>query len=345
MASALLGEIPCPHCGRETPRPDPGEGRVADCAHCERSFVAAPGDLEPALAAAPARRRPETTTSAPTEIDLTLSGLAAAAISLVFYLGVVSPLRDSYFGQLFAARGWVPYAITWLSAWAFVALAQKLVRLSRERRALALDLLPQAIAERITPRNAHLFAAYLRHLGDVRPERFVFDRLERAVEHFRVRPHVPEVIEQAAGQAQSDAAAVEASYTMLRVVVWAVPILGFIGTVLGIGSAVAAFSDSVGAAVDIEVMKQSIGTVTTGLAVAFDTTLLALVMSLVIMFPASSLQKAEEAFLARVQELIERQLVRRLDDGGAALPSRLDSELGRLAGAIADLERRLAPGA
>jgi hypothetical protein len=77
---------------------------------------------------------------------------------------------------------------------------------------------------------------------------------------------------------------------------------------------VGGFSDSVSAAADLEVMKDSIGTVTTGLGIAFDTTLLALVMSLFIMFPTSSLQKAEEDHLARVDEYCQSDLVARLDD-------------------------------
>ncbi len=84
---------------------------------------------------------------------------------------------------------------------------------------------------------------------------------------------------------------------------------------MGIGDAVGGFSESVGAAVDIEVMKESIGNVTSGLGVAFDTTLLALVMSILIMFPSSSLQKAEDDYLAAVEDYCDEQLMRRLDDG------------------------------
>jgi hypothetical protein len=62
-------------------------------------------------------------------------------------------------------------------------------------------------------------------------------------------------------------------------------------------------------------MKDSIGLVTSGLGVAFDTTLLALVMSIFIMFPTSSLQKAEEDYLTQVDDYCRRNLIARLDDG------------------------------
>jgi len=54
--------------------------------------------------------------------------------------------------------------------------------------------------------------------------------------------------------------------------------------------------------------------VTGGLGVAFDTTLLALVMSILIMFPASAVQRIEEGFLGEVEDYCAEHLVRRLRD-------------------------------
>jgi biopolymer transport protein ExbB/TolQ len=135
---------------------------------------------------------------------------------------------------------------------------------------------------------------------------------------------------------------------MIRVFIWAIPLLGFIGTVIGISAAVAGFSDSVAAVVDLDVMKQSIGTVTIGLGIAFDTTLLALVMSIVIMFPASSLQKSEEDFLNRVEAYCDERLGRRLDDSGAKASAgapgleELQIQISRLAKTIEALDTKLA---
>ena len=52
-------------------------------------------------------------------------GALAAVVTLVFYVAVVTPLSGSYFADLFGERGWVPYGITWLSAWAGVLLVIK----------------------------------------------------------------------------------------------------------------------------------------------------------------------------------------------------------------------------
>ncbi len=313
----------CPHCGRTNPAPT---GAIVDCVHCDRSFFRS----RPAHAGAgfdPIHAR------SPTDVGLRITGAAAAVFTLFFYLAVVKPLSGSYFAELFEARGWVPYVIAWLSAWAGVLLAVKTWLLLGQQRALELDLLPDAIAARVTPENALEFRQHLQALATRElPERalpligaipattrsFLVERLDRALERFRMRRNAEDVIDQLITQSQLDANAVESSYTMIRVFIWAIPLLGFIGTVVGISAAVAGFSDSVAAAVDLEVMKQSIGTVTTGLGVAFDTTLLALVMSIIIMFPASSLQKAEEDFLGRIEAYCDEHLGRRLDVGGSA---------------------------
>jgi biopolymer transport protein ExbB/TolQ len=168
--------------------------------------------------------------------------------------------------------------------------------------------------------------------------------MARTLEHFRVRADVAEAVDVLRAQAERDEAAVESSFSMLRVFIWAIPILGFIGTVLGIGQSVGGFSESVAAAADLDVMKDSIGTVTSGLGIAFDTTLLALVMSIFIMFPTSSLQKAEEDHLARVDDYCQRNLVARLDDGRTSEAGD-DAWVDRVAGRLAErllgaLERR-----
>jgi biopolymer transport protein ExbB/TolQ len=355
---SLAHEVVCPHCGGAN-HASSGAGAILDCVHCDRSF----GRPRSALIEATSSLFDPIHARSPTDVGMRVTGTAAAAITVFFYAAVVGPLEGSYFAELFGARGWVPYVIAWLSAWAGVLLSLKAWLLSAQRRALGLDLLPMTLASRITPRNADLFREHLRAtaarslatpsgLGNAvlaatpsAKRSFLVERLDRALERLRMRKNAEDVIDQLASQSQLDANAVESSYTMVRVFIWAIPLLGFIGTVVGISAAVAGFSDSVASAVDLDVMKQSIGTVTTGLGVAFDTTLLALVMSIVIMFPTSLLQKAEEDFLNRVEVYCDEHLCRRLDDGaeaggGGGLEA-LQDQIARLASSIETLDTKL----
>jgi len=70
------------------------------------------------------------------------------------------------------------------------------------------------------------------------------------------------------------------SFSLPRFMVWAIPILGFIGTVWGISNGIAHFSDamtSTNSVTDVSAMlKENLPLVTNSLATAFDTTLLAL---------------------------------------------------------------------
>lgn len=250
----------------------------------------------------------------PTDPGLGTTGAIALGLTVLFYLVVVPPLLGTYVGDLFGARGRVPYGIAFLSFWAGVLLVEKFRRLSRQRDALAFELLPKSLGERISPANT---AGFIAHIDDTSPRAarsLLAQRIRRALQHFEARRDAREVTAALESQAQTDADAVDSSYTMVRVFIWAVPILGFIGTVLGIGSAVGGFSNAIGSAVDLDVMKDSIGSVTGGLSIAFETTLLALVMSILIMFPASWLQKLEEGFLADVEDYCDENLVRRLED-------------------------------
>lgn len=350
-------EITCPHCGQTNPKQ--AAGTIVDCRHCDRSFAQPrpPAFRRNSGASLSGAAHP----SAPTDVGLGLTGAIAVAGTLVFYGAVVTPLSGTYFADLFGERGWVPYLITWLSVWAGVLLVIKAQLLGAQRRALLLDLLPESIAARITPKNASEFRAHLLDLatrelpppplaGAILPgaaRSFLVERIENALERFRMRGSARDVVDHLASQSQLDANAVDSSYTMIRVFIWAIPLLGFIGTVIGISAAVAGFSDSVAAAVDLDVMKQSIGSVTTGLGVAFDTTLLALIMSIVIMFPSSSLQKSEEDFLSLVETYCDGRLGRRLDDGGTGSAGsengleELKTQISRLANTIEALDTKI----
>lgn len=98
--------------------------------------------------------------------------------------------------------------------------------------------------------------------------------------------------------------------------IWAIPILGFIGTVIGISNAVGGFSGTLDQAQDIEVLKDSLNAVTMGLAVAFDTTLVALIMSLIISIPVGIVQKREEDFLGEVDDYCSEHFLKRINDAG-----------------------------
>ncbi len=107
-------------------------------------------------------------------------------------------------------------------------------------------------------------------------------------------------------QSGIDLQRLESAYTPLHVIIWALPLLGFIGTVLGVSDSVEQFSvfvQSSGGNVEFSgPLRAALGGVTSGLAVAFHTTFLALVLVIPVMLVASLLQKSEEELLLSMQE-------------------------------------------
>lgn len=267
-----------------------------------------------------------------TDVSLFLSGLIAVGISAVF-LAAMFPLRTYKLGELFLDRGWVPFALVFLMSWSVAILLLKYGKLIRQRRSMLFDLLPTDLAEEITEKKLDRFVHHIHGLPIDAGESFLVNRVLRGLEHFRVRKSNPETATMLASQSEIDATAVESSYTILKVFIWAIPILGFIGTVIGIGIAVGQFSGSLEGSADIAALKQSLNNVTGGLATAFDTTLLALVMSLLVMFPTSSMQKSEEDLLNWVDEYCNENLLKRLDDGGG--------RIGRMTGGSGDVSRAI----
>lgn len=258
-------------------------------------------------------------TQSPTDASLVLTGLVALAATVAAYWLVLFPLTHQYWAKLFTERGWVPYAILFLTFWSMAILLLKLWKLLSQRQSLTYDLLPLHESRMIHSGNIAKFRQHIEQLP-LNPRRdFLVRRVLLALDHVNARGDVQEVGEVLKSQGDIDGARVDGSYTMLHVFIWAVPILGFIGTVIGISDAVSQFSGSLEGAEDLDVIKQSLAGVTSGLALAFDTTLVALAMSMVIMFPANTLQKAEEDLLISIDQYCNDHLLQRLQN--AAVPA------------------------
>ena len=104
----------------------------------------------------------------------------------------------------------------------------------------------------------------------------------------------------------------ETSYALVQGFVWAIPVLGFIGTVLGLSMAIGSFTAVLGTGQDVSAITGALGNVTAGLATAFDTTLVALVAALVIQLLMVMTKKSEEEFLDEAMEHGIRNVVGRL---------------------------------
>jgi len=248
-------------------------------------------------------------------VSLVKSGLIAVGISVVFF-SALYPVRDLSLIPLFWGRGWVPFVLTLLMFWSWAILALKWQKIYRQRASMLLDVLPTELSEEISLDSIDAFEQHIHGLPGEPGESFLVNRTLRGLEHFRVRQSVSETASMLESQSAIDANTVASSYSIVKVFIWALPIMGFIGTVIGVSAAVSSLGGSLEEASDISVVKDSLNSVFAGLGTAFDTTLLALVMSLFVKIPASALQKTEEDLVTWVDDYCNENLLGRLKDGG-----------------------------
>ncbi|MEM7146283.1 MAG: MotA/TolQ/ExbB proton channel family protein [Verrucomicrobiota bacterium] len=257
-----------------------------------------------------------------------------AGLAVVWY-GIMLAIPDSYLGQLFLERSWVQYFTTFLTTWSVGILVLKSLKLRKQQAAMLLEILPHDIGDEITPENTPVFHERVTNLPERVKDSFLVNRVRRGLEYFYVRRNNPEVASMMSSQSDIDANAIASSYTIIKVFIWAIPIMGFIGTVLGIGGAIGSFAGALAGADDPAMLIDSLKNVTSGLGTAFDTTLLALVLSLLVSFPASAIQKSEEDLLNQVDDYCNENLLKRLNDGGAGVGGK-DADSGTLVARLGD---------
>jgi hypothetical protein len=140
----------------------------------------------------------------------------------------------------------------------------------------------------------------------------VLNRMDRMMALWLGSKDVSRVAAWSTAESDRDTSASDSSYTVARVLIWAIPILGFIGTVMGLGQAVSGFADFLAGAAELSQIKEAIGNVTVGLGVAFDTTLLALILSVFLMFPLSSVQRREENLFVEIDNYLDDSMLSHL---------------------------------
>jgi biopolymer transport protein ExbB/TolQ len=242
-----------------------------------------------------------------TRVNTLLSLLLGILLTLGFY-GLIIPFPTSWFNQKFIGQGVIPYSIAFFSAWCTAILFVKWRKLKLQQRCLEIQVVPDDPSFVLSPSNVDEVLHQIMTVVDD-PRQFVlFNRIYIALSNLRNMGRVSDVDEIMRNQAESDEAITESSYVLLGGFLWAIPILGFIGTVIGLSIAIGKF----GAAMDPSQMIAALQEVTAGLGLAFDTTLEALVAALVIQLAITFLRKSEQEFLDSCAEYCTRQVVNKL---------------------------------
>jgi biopolymer transport protein ExbB/TolQ len=238
---------------------------------------------------------------APTVVAL---GAAALATALTYLLVWLLAPSTSYVYALFYERSWIQPTTTFCFWLTMVILALKSFSSIQERDAYEAakkiisgpefsSTLIWSDAEMVRSRFAD--AQHQPHYRSI-----TFSRMLNALDRLRKTQSTGAVEDYFRTRSDIDAGELETSYAGIRYLIWLVPTLGFIGTVMGIGVGIAGFADILQKAQGFQEIQKALPMVTHNLGTAFDTTLLALGLSAVAVFYMSHGLKRQEQLLEEI---------------------------------------------
>jgi biopolymer transport protein ExbB/TolQ len=240
-------------------------------------------------------------------------GLTAIFFALLAYVCLGTPWLKP-FAVVFLRPGnlYTTGPATFLFLWSLSLLLLKRQKLGYQERALALAAVPSGPDFVLNETSARAVLDRIHGLVD-HPRHFILlNRIDRALANLRNIGGLSDVSTILKSQAENDENQIASSYTLIGGMVWAIPVLGFIGTVQGLSAAIGTFTQTLAASNDIGAIKSNLQGVTSGLSTAFETTLVALVMALFLQLYVSALQKRETDFLDECNDYCHQHVIAKL---------------------------------
>ena len=242
-------------------------------------------------------------------------GVAAGFYAVLWFLRVSVP-ASRMLCDLFFERGWTQQATVFFTSWAFVILIFKRWKLAVQVMAFEVGIPSRSSGIVIDKSKSTELLERLYHAVDD-PRKFaLLGRAERSLHlasHGLPANEVRACLKQLA---EADDDAVQRSFNLLGGIVWVIPVLGFVGTVLGLGQAVGGFGATLQSVKEIAEVKNSLIGVTQGLSTAFDTTLLALLAAILVQMWNTFQFNKEQEFMAEVADFCEEFIAERMEHLG-----------------------------
>lgn len=209
------------------------------------------------------------------------------------------------FGGNFFNGGYVQF-ITFVAFWWGVLEVEYFKRLNRrEGSYLKTGVLPEE--EHITLNEKDVnqirlrIQSYIVQKEQDKQPLYLLHVIKKAAEKFRSNLSVSEAFQLAESQCRINVNKVEGEHATIRYLVWAIPSIGFIGTVIGISNALYIANSG-----DIDLITSTLG-------VAFDTTLVALILSLILYYMVHVLEEQTYTLHAEIEEYVSHNLISRID--------------------------------
>jgi biopolymer transport protein ExbB/TolQ len=247
-----------------------------------------------------------------------------------FTLIHTGPLGGEFFVRYFASH-WVEYCETVMF---FIGLSQLVLRagdIAEQRTSLDKVKFEETVPVGDCETEARALLNQIEALPASTRDSYLPRRLRETLDAVVRKNSADELQEDLRFFSDVDAGRAHASYAMVRIIIWAIPILGFLGTVIGITIAIAGL--------DPKALEGSLSVVTSGLGVAFDTTALALALSMFLMFGQFFIDKAEAQLLSDVDSRANDMLTPRFPRDGSEQDPQLNGVRRMADAVISSVER------
>jgi biopolymer transport protein ExbB/TolQ len=242
------------------------------------------------------------------EIDAFVLALFAVSLFygslIVFFMyGLGNPVHRIYIllGGVWPT-GIIQFTTFLAFFWSMIMLGSKQRKIKWESQALELKILPEDEHKVLLPEQINNLRLSLIQNSDW-VNSIYYKTLSRACTKFRSNQSPQETLDVVKVQSDMEMVNQDSSYGMIRYLAWAIPSIGFIGTVFGIGGALANAEDA---------MIGDLSRITSLLGTAFDTTLVSLFLSIILMFQLHRVQQNEESLIISIEEYIIVNFVNRI---------------------------------
>ena len=187
--------------------------------------------------------------------------------------------------------------------WALAIMGYKGRRTMQEQAMLERNLIDIPDGTSVLPEDAREYSRALESLPAQEQDFLLPRTLLSSLQRFATTGSIQAVSDTIKEQSEVESDRLDSELSMVRYIAWAIPSIGFIGTVRGIG-------DALGQA--YKAVEGDISGVTVSLGVAFNSTFVALVLSIIIMFCLHQLQLAQERLVLDSQRYADKRLLRHL---------------------------------
>lgn len=191
-----------------------------------------------------------------------------------------------------------------LMLWAFAIMVTKAISVRMQHSLTKRDLVKIVEGTSVLPEDARVYMRTIQSLPAHARDTLLPRAVMAALQRFESTQEIQNASEAVRTVCEGEADRLDSELAMIRYISWAIPSIGFIGTVRGIGGALSLAQ---------EVFQQdSITGVTENLGIAFNSTLVALMISIVIMFFVHQLQRYQEEMVINIENWCDENLLRHL---------------------------------